>query len=722
MGFLNPLMLWGLLGVSVPVLAHLLNLQRFRRTRWAAMRFLARAAQVRSRQIRLKDILLMLLRCLAVALVVLTLSRPVIRTGGAAAAIGHDRPGVVIALDASYSMLHKALERTRFDRALDRAREIAGTIDEGDPVSLVLVGAQHRVLLRNVPFHRERFEDELATLSPLAEHAALETLPEAVEPLLEQMTVAQKEVYFITDAQARDWAELSDEDYARFRHLAESAQLSVVPVRPGSEENMAITDFRLISGALRKGKMVRYTAEVRNFGTEPRNHVHVVCTVNGDPVEQQTIDQLAPGEARSVPLFARPSDVGRLRLRAELSSDQLALDNTRYVAANVRERIAVLSVDGNPSGKRFTGADDFLVAALTPSHGGNASQEIMVDSLPWNALSNVQFDPYDVVMLADVAELPELLAVRLKQYVNAGGGLVVFVGPNTRLDLWNERFGPQGVDLLAAHIEEPAEEPFGGHDGWPLDAALTDNELVGPLQGLAEDLLGDIRFWRYMRVRPVADAEVVLRIAPEGDPLVVERRIGRGRSILVASTANRDWHNMVINPVFPLLVQQMVASLTRPDLEIPVPVGRPLVVALDDMKVGAQVTFVEPTGQATVSRTIARQGRTVAVFEQTDEVGFHEIECEVASPSFVVAVNPRIGESDVRVLQGESLDAVARSGGMRVMRGETFLAGEIRESRIGRELWLPLLILAAVAMVAEMLLAHQMTRRRAAAGKGGAGS
>ena len=76
MTFLNPLILFGVLGIGLPILAHLINRQQIRRTDWAAMQFLNRSVRVRSRQIRLRDILLLLLRCLALLLLVLALSRP----------------------------------------------------------------------------------------------------------------------------------------------------------------------------------------------------------------------------------------------------------------------------------------------------------------------------------------------------------------------------------------------------------------------------------------------------------------------------------------------------------------------------------------------------------------------------------------------------------------------------------------------------------------------
>ena len=82
MTFLHPLLLLAGLGVSLPILAHLLNRYRVQHTPWAAMQFLNRSVRVRSRQLRLKDILLLCLRCLAVLLLGLALAKPVMNDAG----------------------------------------------------------------------------------------------------------------------------------------------------------------------------------------------------------------------------------------------------------------------------------------------------------------------------------------------------------------------------------------------------------------------------------------------------------------------------------------------------------------------------------------------------------------------------------------------------------------------------------------------------------------
>ena len=140
MSFMYPMLLLGALGVGLPILAHLLNKHDYKQTPWAAMQFLNRAVRVRSRQIRLRDLLLLILRCLAVLLLVLAFSKPVVEdVDGFVAQLGERRAGVVIALDASYSMQHGDGKTTRFDRAIEKIEVITSGIHPGDPVCLIHV-------------------------------------------------------------------------------------------------------------------------------------------------------------------------------------------------------------------------------------------------------------------------------------------------------------------------------------------------------------------------------------------------------------------------------------------------------------------------------------------------------------------------------------------------------------------------------------------------------
>ena len=213
MTFLNPLLLFAGLGVALPILAHLLNRHRVKHTPWAAMQFLNRNVRVRSRQLRLRDLLLLCLRCLALLLLVLALARPAWRDGMASWIPGEPRAGVVIGLDSSFSMEHGGEDATRFRRALNQVEVISEHIQPGDPLSLILLGGEDEVLVRNMAFDRQRFRDILQKAKAAPVGLDLDRVPKRLKELAEDMEAHQKEVFFITDVQARDWRQSS----ARFQ-------------------------------------------------------------------------------------------------------------------------------------------------------------------------------------------------------------------------------------------------------------------------------------------------------------------------------------------------------------------------------------------------------------------------------------------------------------------------------------------------------------------------
>src|SRR5690349_10601283 len=75
-GFVNPALVAGLAAAALPLLIHLLNRQRHKPVRWAAMRFVLAAYRKTRRRVELENLLLLLLRMGAVALLALALARP----------------------------------------------------------------------------------------------------------------------------------------------------------------------------------------------------------------------------------------------------------------------------------------------------------------------------------------------------------------------------------------------------------------------------------------------------------------------------------------------------------------------------------------------------------------------------------------------------------------------------------------------------------------------
>src|ERR1700683_1027785 len=74
-GFLVPLMLFGLAGVAIPPIIHLLNRRRFDVIDWGAMQFL-QISETTRRRLLIEEVLLMLLRMGLIGILVLGLAGP----------------------------------------------------------------------------------------------------------------------------------------------------------------------------------------------------------------------------------------------------------------------------------------------------------------------------------------------------------------------------------------------------------------------------------------------------------------------------------------------------------------------------------------------------------------------------------------------------------------------------------------------------------------------
>src|SRR5256885_16552093 len=86
LAFAHPGYLWGLFAIALPILVHLFNQRRPRPLAFGAIEFVLRSQRQKARRLRLRQILLLALRCLLIAAVAMALSRPSLKPPGAQAA------------------------------------------------------------------------------------------------------------------------------------------------------------------------------------------------------------------------------------------------------------------------------------------------------------------------------------------------------------------------------------------------------------------------------------------------------------------------------------------------------------------------------------------------------------------------------------------------------------------------------------------------------------
>jgi hypothetical protein len=703
MTFLNPLLLIGALGVALPILAHLINRQQVQRTDWAAMQFLNRSVRVRSRQIRLRDILLLLMRCLALLLLVFALARPA-TSGDSSWMPGETRAGVVIAIDGSFSMDHRDGDSTRFERAIEQVNVISEQINPGDPVSLVLLGGEHKVLLRNVAYDPDRFAQVLSRQTPTPQTMELDSVPKQLEALVEDMDALQKEVYLVTDTQTQAWGQASTPRRDALRQLSEKASVFLVPVK-GSENNLAVTNLDLVSGSLRNGAVARYRATVHNYGQSPVSNIEVRCRVEGVQIDRKLIPLIAPGTSETVSLFVPFYNAGATRITAEITDEALTTDNVRRVVAVVREKVSVLCFDGSGGN-----ASRLVMASLLARADGTEDDGYIVRTAQWPSFPADGLERFDVIILTDIPEVTPQQAEQLSRFVRQGNGLVWFAGQNVKASQWNELANQTA--LLPAKLGQIVDVRDDLGVGKPLAAAMPDHTIVRPLQSLPEDLLNETRFLKRIQAEPYDTSFPVLSLAGSGSPVLLEQSLGRGHVFMFTTSADTAWNNMALTPVFPMLMQQIVTYLSGREFELPRVVGDSLTLSYVDQPDATDAVFDTPSEETITVPVREHRNQYVALLEQSQEAGFYTARVSVQAAGLPIAVNVDTNESDVACMDSVALVESLSDTGVEVVVNDGELAAGINTARTGRSSWRFFLLAALCLLLAESLFADRLHGRK----------
>jgi len=151
MQFVNPLYLFGLLAIAIPVIIHLFNFRRFRRVYFTNVRFLQELKQQTQKQSQLRHLLILAMRILAVASLVMAFAQPYIPFSEQLSKKA-SRNAVSIFVDNSFSMEATGTNGTLLDESKLKAREIASAYKSTDLFQLLTCdfeGRHQRLVTRD---------------------------------------------------------------------------------------------------------------------------------------------------------------------------------------------------------------------------------------------------------------------------------------------------------------------------------------------------------------------------------------------------------------------------------------------------------------------------------------------------------------------------------------------------------------------------------------------
>jgi hypothetical protein len=663
--FTNPLMLGWLAVAAAPLIIHLWNKRKYREVSWAAIDFLLAAMRKNSRRIQLEQWILLAVRTLLLILLVLAVAQPFLEQAGLKFVAGQKTHKVLV-IDGSFSMAYKPTDKSRFDRAKELAAQIVDESSQGDGFTLVLMSQPPRVVVGTPAMERGDFVQEIENLRLPHTGLDLPATLEQVEEILKRAQrdyprLVQSEVYFLSDLGRAGWtpelggAKGMEEFRARSKRISETARLVVIDLGQAGSENLAVTEVATAEPYVTVGRDVTVTAEVGNFGRQSRSQQLVEFFVDGRRAGEEYVDVQAGSQA-AVAFNYQFEAPGDHSVEVRLASDLLDIDNHRWLSIPVEESLRVLVVDGRPGGGDFSGSADYLAVALSPRGNHQERELVQADVVGERELLERDLNQYDCVFLTNVQQFTNSEAQVLHKYLEQGGGLVFFLGEQVRAESYNEQlFAPSKPELrvLPAGLETAVTESQyrfqPGDYRHPIIRAFRGQDRAGLLTTPV------YKYFRLELPEPTA-AEVALAFE-NGDPVIVEERIGRGRSILVATSADTTWTTMPMWPSYVPIVQELLAAAVGGKLqERNIEVGQPLASSVRTLASDVQLTVRPPAGEARPSKLESEGDYARWSFGDTDQSGLYVAQFSApVSRNDTFAANVDTRESDLTKLDAAEL-------------------------------------------------------------------
>ena len=676
MSFLSPLFLLGLGALAVPVIVHLVRRTRAPQVDFPSLMFVRRIPQRTIRRKRLHNLLLLAMRALAILLVVLAFTRPFL-TGSGRGAIERDRSNVIL-VDTSLTMRHG----DRFQKAKSRALGIINSI-QGEKGALITFSRGYEVTERLTP-DMAKLRTAAEALQPSNFGTDYAQALRGAESLFADDTAGSRRIFLISDFQASGKGSPETSDFK----LKQGTELEAVDVSDDQVENIAITDLGVHGVVYQQKYSDRLTAKVTNFGYEDRKGVRIEFKINDAIVEKREFDVLS-GESKTIEFTDFNVNEGVNRCQLDLTDDKFTLDNRFAFVIRRSPQVKVLIID---TATRGQSESFYLKNALTT--GENLPFALTIKSS--GSVNPSELSEYRVVILNDAGDVSSPLSVQLSKFIQAGGGVVIGVGPHTRVDQFNRAF--EGLSpIVLDEVVQLRTSPV------TLSEIKTDHPIFEVFRQSGR--LAAIRFAGYIRSEARAASSVIARFE-DGSPALVETGAGKGKLILFTSTFDSIWNDLPLSPVYLPLVRQIVRYLGENEENAWNLAGQAFTVpALED---GSLPAVDSPAGTRLTDKTQSTSGDLIV---NPKETGFYRI--RLPQVNDFKAVNTPPEESDLRKLEvTQFITEMTGGDAAQKARESATRAATSEEIESGQRIWWLLLLGALAVFISEGIIARRMKTAR----------
>ncbi|GAB3526441.1 hypothetical protein GCM10027443_01520 [Pontibacter brevis] len=665
MAFLYPSFLFALAAIALPVVLHLVQLQRAKRVVFSNVRFIQASKDLTASQRNLKQLLILLCRILFIVFLVLAFAQPFLPASNAAAPADASQVGIVV--DNTYSMqnLHEEQDLSLLNVASDRAKEI---------VSMFPASTSFKVASSN----RAKYGAAVQAAEATGYLEGLDFSAKDYSSALSASAIQPSHAFILSDFQRSTFQP------SVLHRYDSTTQIHLVPIAAANTGNVAVDSVYLEDEFIRPSAENILHVSLFNAGDEAVDGVPVKLMIEDQQVAALSVDLPAQQATEAVMNF-RVNGAGAKRAYVLVEDYPVEFDNTYYFVLSPSTEVKVTEITESPGNslQRLYQNEPFF--AFTSYSAGNVNY--------------AQLGTSDIIILNGLSNLSSALAATVTNFVEAGGTVAVI--PPAGSDV-------AGYITLFQNLNIPAS--FTG-----VTAASSKTSLAAPdpnnpfFRSIFSDY--DPKMQMPAAVRSVAwtrASEDILKYRG-GASFLSRFDRGSGHVYLMAAPLQEDYSALANHALFvPIMYKLAISSYKQQQALAYTLAGNTIQVPAISKRQQEGVYALQKDSLAFIPEQQVRGGRLY--FDtpaDMDEAGFYNLQLQDSTIT-TLAFNYGKNESYLVQYSPDELKALVGADRRNVhvyAGGDAFsVKGEFEKSYFGVKLWKYCLILCLFFLMAEIAL------------------
>lgn len=411
--FTNPYFLFGLFAIAIPIVIHLFNFRRFKKIYFSDTSFLEELKVQTQKYSRLKHLLILLLRILAITAMVFAFAQPFIPIAGTQNTI-KAKNAVSIFIDNSFSMQSVTDQNRLLDIAKNKAKEIISAYSNSDEFQLLThdFEGKHQHLCSKDEFLKLIDEVEIT--------ASVRKLPEIIKRQQDALSLspqANKISYIISDFQ---------KSISNFESIKSDSNFTafLIPLIPQKTNNIFIDSCWFDSPVLQINKTVKLNVKIINSSETAFDKVPVKLMINGKQRAVASID-IKEKEEQILKLSYTITESGIQSGIIEITDYPIIYDDKYFFSYNVAVNIPILIINGNEE-NQYLNKLYKLDSVFSVNNFNDKNIDFSI------------FNNQDFIILNNLKTISSGLSQELKRFADNGGSIAIF--PASEIDFDSYKF------------------------------------------------------------------------------------------------------------------------------------------------------------------------------------------------------------------------------------------------------------------------------------------